>query len=288
MAKERILITGKGSYVGTSLVEWLKQWPDQYEVTEISVRGEAWKKIDFSKYDSVLHVAGIAHVSTNPKMENEYYKVNRDLTIDVAKHAKAQGVKHFLFMSSIIIYGDGNKHKRVIDKNTTPLPSNFYGISKLQAEEGLLTLKSKDFKIAIIRPPMIYGKNSKGNYQKLASAAKNLPVFPDFQNERSMLHIDNLSELLRLLIKDKAEGIYFPQNREYVNTSKMVKLISEYHGKKVLMTRVFNFVLKRVIEKNSVVNKVFGNLTYDKSISMYHENYQVRNFKESIEVTENS
>ena len=286
MSKKRILITGNGSYVGTNLIEWLSQWPDQYEVEEISVRGEVWKRKDFSKFDSVLHVAGIAHVSTDPKMEEKYYKVNRDLTIEVADYARKNGVKQFIFMSSIIVYGDSNSDKSVIDIKTIPKPSNFYGNSKLQAEEGLKLFEDKGFKIAVIRPPMIYGKNSKGNYPKLAKAAKVLPIFPDFDNQRSMLHIDNLSEFLRLMIENEESGLFFPQNREYVKTSEMVKAIARVHGKKIRLIKAFNIILKPMIRKVVIVNKVFGNLIYDNKISAYKENYQIRDLKTSIEVTE--
>ncbi|MDN3439760.1 NAD-dependent epimerase/dehydratase family protein [Planococcus sp. APC 3900] len=283
MSKKRILITGNGSYVGTNLIEWLSQWPNQYEIEEISVRGEEWKRSDFSKFDSVLHVAGIAHISTDPKMEEKYYKVNRDLTIEVAEFAKSWGVKQFIFMSSIIVYGDSSSDKRVIDRSTMPKPSNFYGNSKLQAEEGIKLLESENFKVAVIRPPMIYGKNSKGNYPKLVKLAQVLPVFPDFDNERSMLHIDNLSEFLRLIIENEEHGLFFPQNKKYIKTSEMVRVIAKASGKKILLIKIFNPFLKLMVGKINVVNKVFGNLIYDMSISEYKEVYQIRNLKESVE-----
>ena len=283
MSKKSILITGSGSYVGTNLIEWLNQQPGKYEIEELSVRGEEWKKRDFSKFDSVFHVAGIAHVSTDPKMEEQYYKVNRDLTIEVAEHAKSNGVKQFIFMSSIIVYGDSSSDKRVIDWSTMPKPSNFYGNSKLQAEEGIKLLEGENFKVAIIRPPMIYGKNSKGNYPKLVKAAKILPVFPDFDNERSMLHIDNLSEFLRLIVENEENGLFFPQNKKYVKTSEMVRVISKASGKKILLIKIFNPFVKLLVGKVNFVNKVFGNLIYDMSISEYKEVYQIRNLKESVE-----
>lgn len=282
MSKKRILITGSGSYVGTNLIAWLSQWPEQYEIEEISVRGDEWKKKDFSKFDSVLHVAGIAHVSTDPKMEQQYYEVNRNLTIEVGNYTKAKGVKQFIFMSSIIVYGDSSKEKKVIDRNTIPKPSNFYGNSKLEAEEGLKFLDSKDFKVAVIRPPMIYGKNSKGNYPKLSKVAKVLPFFPSYDNERSMLHIDNLSEFLRLIIVNEESGLFFPQNREYVKTSELVKNIAQAHGKDIKLVKGFNFIIKIMIRKLSIVNKLFGNLIYDQRISRYKEEYQIRDLKESV------
>ena len=286
MSKKRILITGSGSYVGTNLIKWLSQWPNKFEIEAISVRGEEWKKKDFSKYDSVLHVAGIAHVSTDPKMEEQYYKVNRDLTIEVAEYAKSNGVRQFIFMSSIIVYGESGSDKRIIDRNTFPMPSNFYGNSKLQAEEGINLLEGDDFKVVVVRPPMIYGKNSKGNYPKLAKVARVVPVFPDFDNQRSMLHIDNLSEFLRLMVENEECGLFFPQNKEYVKTSEMVRYIAEVHGKKMVLTKIFNAPLKLLALKIGLINKVFGHLVYEQSMSNYKAKYMIRDFKESIKVTE--
>lgn len=283
---KRILITGENSYIGTSVEKWLKQYPDQYSVDTISVRGDSWKKKDFSRYDVVFHVAGIAHVSADPKKKDLYYKVNRDLTIEVAKKAKSSGVKQFIFMSSIIVYGDSTREKKVIDRNTVPKPTNFYGDSKLQAEKGIIPLEDENFKVVIIRPPMIYGKGSKGNYPKLAKAAKVLPVFPDVENQRSMLHIDNLSEFIKLIIDNEERGVFFPQNKEYVKTSEMVKLIAKVHGKNIILTDKFNWLLKLLSHYFKIIDKVFGNLVYDHKLSNYKFEYRIRSFEESIRKTE--
>jgi UDP-glucose 4-epimerase len=283
---KRVLITGKNSYIGTSLKNWLMREHDKYKIDTVDMKDGSWKEKDFSSYDVVFHVAGIAHVSSDPKMEDLYYKVNRDLTIEAAKKAKAEGVKQFIFMSSIIVYGDSSSSKRVIDRNTVPTPSNFYGNSKLQAEKGIKHLESDDFKIVVVRPPMIYGKGSKGNYPRLANMAKIIPVFPDIDNERSMFHIDNLCEFIKVMIDNEETGLYFPQNKEYVKTSELVKTIADVHGKKIWMTRVFNPVL-RLMFGIGIVNKVFGNLVYEKSMSDYDKvNYRIRDFRESIELTE--
>lgn len=283
---KKILVTGTNSYIGNSLSSWLARYPDDYCIDTISLRGGFWKTKTFSDYDVVFHVAGIAHVSSDPNMEEEYYKVNRDLTIETAEKAKRDGVKQFIFMSSIIVYGDSSSEASVIDRNTEPNPSNFYGDSKLQAEKGILPLDDDNFKVAVIRPPMIYGKNSKGNYPKLSKAAQKLPFFPDVDNQRSMLHIDNLCEFIRLIIIYKENGCFFPQNSEYVKTSEMVKLIAEKHGKKIRLTKFFNPILKVMNKRVETIDKVFGNLTYEKGLSQYKENYWVRNFEETIELTE--
>ncbi len=282
---KNVLITGKNSYIGTSLENWLMREPDIYGVVTVDMKDESWKEKDFSEYDVVFHVAGIAHVSSDPKREDLYYKVNRDLTIETAEKAKAEGVKQFIFMSSIIVYGDSCSEKKIIDRETVPKPSNFYGDSKLQAEEGIKFLESDNFKIAILRPPMIYGKGSKGNYPRLANLAKKTSVFPDIDNERSMLHIDNLCEFIKVMIDHEETGLFFPQNKEYVKTSELVRLIGEAHGKKIWMIKVLNPIF-RLMFGIGIVNKVFGNLVYEKSMSEYKEDYRFRDFRESIELTE--
>lgn len=284
----KILITGANSYIGTSFEKWMKQYGDENIIDTVDTIDEKWKSCDFSKYDVVFHVAGIAHVSADPKLEELYYKVNRDLTIDIAKVAKKNKVKQFVFMSSIIVYGDSStiNHKRIINKDTIPQPSNFYGNSKLQAEKGILPLDDENFNVVVIRPPMIFGKGSKGNYPKLAAMAKRLPIFPNVDNERSMLHIDNLCEFIYLMVKNEESGIFYPQNKEYVSTSQLVKLIGEVHGNKVRLIKIFNPVLKIMGGFVGQVNKAFGNLVYEKDMSEYKEEYRVKSLEESIKVTE--
>jgi len=283
---KKILITGKNSYIGTSFENWLGKEPSKYKVDTVDMIDGSWKEKDFSGYDVVFHVAGIAHVSSDPRKEELYYKVNKDLAIETAKKAKDEGVKQFIFMSSIIVYGDSSSSKRFIDRNTVPTPSSFYGKSKLQAEEGIKHLVSEGFKIVILRPPMIYGKNSKGNYPRLANLAKKTPIFPDISNERSMLHIDNLCEFIKVMIEQEETGVFFPQNAEYMKTSELVKAIAEVHGRKIRMTGFFNPVI-RLIFGIGAVSKVFGNLVYEKSMSDYDKaNYRIRDFKKSIELTE--
>src|SRR5690625_2280212 len=283
---KKVLITGKNSYVGNNLERWLNQYPEKYMVDKISLRNESWKEHDFSIYDVVVHVAGIAHVSTDPEMEDLYYKVNRDLTIEVARKSKSEGVKQFIFLSSIIVYGDHPSEDGIIDEHTVPKPSNFYGRSKLEAEEGIKSLETKVFKIVIIRPPMIYGKNSKGNYPKLATFARKSPIFPDFENKRSMIHIDNLCEFMRLMIDHEESGLFFPQNREYVQTSEMVRLIAEVHEKKIRLVKWFNPLIKLLRNRIGILNKVFGDLYFDKSMSTYKENYCYHSLTESIKESE--
>jgi len=285
---KRVLITGANSYIGTSLEKWLAQWPDQYQVETVDMIGNSWREKDFSCFDTVFHVAGIAHVSSDPKLKDLYFRVNRDLTVEAAKKAKLDGVKQFIFMSSIIIYGgsDSLYEKKIITRNSIPMPADFYGQSKLEAEQAILCLQDNNYRIAILRPPMVYGKDSKGNYQRLAKFAIRFSIFPNIDNERSMLYIDNLCEFVRLLIDSSLGGIYFPQNSEYVKTSKMVQLIACANGRHIRLVKIFNPILKFASRWLDIINKVFGSQVYDLQISNDFHNYRILNFEESIIATE--
>lgn len=282
---KKILITGKNSYIGTSFEKWLSKEPNQYQIDTIDMKDGSWKEHDFSPYDVVFHVAGIAHVSADPKLKDLYYQVNTDLAIETAKKSKEEGVKQFIFMSSIIVYGDSNRKQTIITRETKANPSNFYGDSKLQAELGISPLADDKFKVVILRPPMIYGKDSKGNYPRLSKFAQKSPIFPDFKNKRSMLHIDNLTEFLKQVIDHEATGLFFPQNKEYVCTSELVKTIAEVHGNKIILTKVFNPFIKLLFNV-LVINKMFGDLVYDKGISNYNFIYNEQEFISTVKKTE--
>lgn len=285
---KKILITGKTSYVGNQLGAWLNKESGTYEITKESVRDDKWKEIDFSVFDVIVHVAGIAHQDTKADQEDLYYKINTNLTIELATKAKVEGVKQFIFVSSMIVYGTGSKigEKKIITSETMPEPDNFYGNSKLLAEKGILPLQTKNFNIVILRPPMIYGKGSKGNYPLLAKFAKVSPVFPNIENQRSMVHVDNLTEFIRLMIDNEEKGTYFPQNKEHVKTAEMVRIIAKTNGKRIKPVKIFNPILTGIGKNSIIINKVFGSYIYDLKLSEYKEKYNIRNFEESIRVTE--
>lgn len=288
---KKVLITGAGSYIGTSVENYLNQWPGRYQVDTVDMVDGSWREKDFSGYDTVYHVAGIAHADTGHVSDERkafYYEINTDLTIETAKKAKADGVKQFVFMSSAIVYGASASigKKKVITEGTPVDPENFYGDSKVQAENGILPLQDEHFNVVILRPPMIYGKGSKGNYPVLAKFAQKLPVFPYVKNERSMLYIENLCEFVRLMIENNEKGIFHPQNGEYSDTEELVKMIAAAHGKKVAIVHGFGWSLKLMSHVTGLVNKAFGSLSYDMAISEYKENYRVCGLKESIERTE--
>lgn len=299
-AKKKILITGAGSYIGESFKEYAaEKYSNNFSIKDVDMLDGAWRDMDFSEFDIVYHVAGIAHAdvgNVDESTKEKYYAVNTDLAVEVCKKAKAEGVKEFIFMSSMIIYGDSAPYgkNKIIDENTVPCAANFYGDSKLQADVAVRELASDEFKVIVLRPPMIYGKGSKGNYPTLAKFAKKLPVFPDVNNQRSMLHIDNLCEFLCQIMLVEVEQnatVLIPQNSEWTKTSEMVKEIATACNNKIrtLSTLSPSVVIggKLPGKIGELVNKAFGNCCYSQKISIYSGiNYQTISLHDSIIKTE--
>lgn len=280
---KRILITGAGSYIGSSFESWVSQWPDKYQVDTIDMRGNEWKDKSFSTYDVIYHIAAIVHVKENDT--EKYFSVNRDLAVEVAKKAKAEGVKQFIFLSTMGVYGIATGF---IDEKTKPNSKTPYAQSKLEAEKILGELAENTFKVATLRPPIVYGKGCRGNYPRLAGIALKLPIFPKVKNERSMIFIDNLSEFVRLAIDKELSGLFFPQNKEYVNTTELVQLIAKAHGKELKVIRVLNPFVSLGIKMSETFGKVFGSFVYDKKMKgdSEHLEYETCSFIDSIERTE--
>ena len=280
---KKILITGANSYIGTSFEKYIyENYRDGYQIDTLDMIDPNWKEYDFSGYDSIFH----GNVST--ETEKLYYQVNCDLAYETALKAKKSKVKQFIYMSSIIVYGESAPYgkTKIITKDTKPEPANFYGDSKLQAEIKLSPLQDDSFNLVIIRPPMIYGKGSKGNYPMLSKLAKKLPVFPKINNQRSVLYVENLCEFVRLVISNNDQGIYYPQNSEYASTTVIVKTINP----EIRISGILNpgvFISSKIPGKISgLCNKAFGNLVYEKSMSQYSENYCRFDLRKSIEKTE--
>lgn len=270
---KRILITGANSYIGTSVEKYLSQWPEEYHVDTIDMVDGSWRTKSFEGYDSVFHVAGIAHINTK-KLDREaqerYWAVNAELPVEVAEKAKTEGVRQFVFLSSMSVYGEigSLRHPVVVTNKTKPNPKDIYGESKLAAEDSLRKLRVANFAVAIMRPPMIYGPDCKGNYRLLIEGVRRMPLFPEVWNQRSMLSIDTLNSAVRFLVDTGESGLFFPQDAKYVCTSQMARDIASKIGKKVHFTRALNPLLRLLSGKIRLVDKVFGNLTYAEDTRM--------------------
>ena len=288
---KKILITGAGSFVGTAVQKHLESFDDRYEVQAVGTKNGDWKNMDFSTFDTVYHVAGLAHSdvgNVTEEVKAKYYTINTDLAVDVAKKAKAEGVGQYIFMSCAIVYEDSAPIgvKKIITRETDYNPANFYGDSKVQAEKGLIPLSDDQFHVVILRCPMIYGKGGEGNFPVLEKMAIKMPMFPKIENARSMLYVGNLAEFVRRMIENEESGVFWPSNKEWSNTSELIKLIAECHGKKVVLIPGFGWVLKGLSHITGYVNKAFGYLAYEEHLGDYKNEYRLYTLAQSIKETE--
>lgn len=284
---KRILITGAGSYLGKSLADYLGQWPEEFQVEAISVRDDSWKNVDFHGFDAIYHTAALVHMAQNkqdPAQAEAYDRVNTRLPLAIAEKAKSQGVGQFVFLSTAAIYGCAAPFGKTvtITADTPAHPVDNYGISKWKAEQYLRALADDSFRVAVLRPPMIYGKGCKGNYCALEAMARKLPFFPAVSNQRSMLYVGNLNELVRLLLQSGEGGIFWPQNREYVNTSQLVSRIAQARGRHLALIPGFGWALSLLRHMTPAVDKAFGSLCYDHALSQYSQDYCLWDFPASV------
>lgn len=279
---KKIIITGANSYIGTSFEKWCSQFPNQYLIKIIDMTEESWKEESFQGFNAVFHVAGLVHIKERKGNADLYYKINHDLTLEAAKKAKQEGIKHFIFLSTMSVYGI---NKGYITWDTPANPTTNYGKSKLLGENSIKEYSDENFIVSILRLPMVFGYNCKGNYQRLSEFLYRLPIFPEVMNERSMIYIDNLSEYVRLLIDEPMEGTFYPQNQEYVCTTELVKLIARERNMKIKTTKLFNPLIK--VLKISYIEKMFGSLVYEKQMSdNFSYNYCITNLEDAIKAIE--
>lgn len=258
---KKILVTGANSYIGTSFAKYMSQWPEKFQVDTQDMLDPAWRESDFSGYDAVFHVAGIAHQKETVENAPLYYQVNRDLAAETARKAKADGVGQFVFLSTMAVYG---LEEGAISRQTPTNPKSHYGKAKLEAEKLMEPLQTDAFRVCILRPPMVYGEGCKGNYNALVKFAEKMPVFPDYRNQRSMIHIQTLCETVKELIERQAQGLFLPQDAQYVCTCQMVAQIAQNRGKKIKLTKLLNPAVVLAKKCTGMGKKAFGDLYYEK------------------------
>lgn len=286
----RVVITGANSYIGNRLQSYIRSVDDNIEINQLDVVGAEWRTFDFSKYDTVVHVAAIVHRKDIASWDI-YKQVNIDLTVEIAEKAKSQGVKHFIFLSSMAVYGIEKsllKNSSVITHQTEMNPISMYGKSKYIAEQKLSEIEDENFIISIIRPPNVYGPGCKGGYiSTYVSIVSKIPVIPEafISVKQSVLYIDNLSRFIYLVIVEQKAGVYTPQDDESITAVKLMEYISEALGRKKKTSR-FLGLFANLLFFLPIVKKGFGGVSYDRHIS--HQNdldYLVVPCKEGIKRT---
>ena len=280
----KILVIGKSGFVSTSFQRYMKKYPEII-VDVISARSNQWKEYSFVGYDAIYNTTGLAHDDARMGSDEQFMALNCELPKSLAEKAKDEGVKTFINMSSMIVYGDMSElgSKERITSETVPKPAGIYGESKLAGEAAINELACEQFHVAIIRSQLIYSEDAVDNFLKLSKFAKKGFIFPKIENARSMIYSDNLCELVKLIAENNGNGVYYPQQEEYICTSKLVKDIASIAGHKMVLIKLFNPILYLLSKKIIFIRKVFGSLAYDMQTSnCFGGKYRVVSYEESI------
>lgn len=265
---KKILIVGANSYIGNEFEKHIMnkcschdemQTKEQVIIEKVHASNGDWKYVNYEQYDVVIILAAIVHQKEKNGMEELYRQVNYNMPIDIATKAKSAGVKQLIFMSTAAVYGSAVTH---ITKDTEPNPDTLYGKSKLEAEYKLREMETEDFRVAIIRPPMVYGEGCKGNYTRLVKLATYNPIYPKIHNKRSMIHIENLCDYMEDIIQNSRGGLFLPQDEIYVDTIMMIKRIREAQGKRTIIIPGTAWLVKLAMKHVGVVRKMFGDWYY--------------------------
>lgn len=260
---KRILITGANSFIGINYRKYSKI----SRITEISLLEKKPEEVDFTDVDVVLHLAAIVH-QTKKTSEEEYFRVNRDLCIKVAEEAKKGGVKQFVFLSTLKVYGKSSNEIR--NEDSECIPEDAYGKSKFAAEQGLRKLEDQNFTISVIRTPIVYGEGVKTNMISLIKLIDILPILPfaNVQNKRNFTYTQNLAGFIDKIIEVRASGIFIAMDERSLSTTELVESISAYLRKRIYLFRLPLFVvwLCRLFFPR-YLNKLYGSMEFDNSKS---------------------
>lgn len=261
MIEKSVLIVGTNSFVGNNI----KKTINDLNFIEVSLFEKQPDEINFNGVDSVIHLAALVHQMKGAP-ENEYYKINRDLAFEVAKKAKESGAKQFVFMSTVKVYGEQTQLQQSFNENSECVPIDPYGKSKLEAENLLKSIEDKNFKVAIIRSPLVYGAGVKANMYNLIKLIDRFPVLPlgGIKNSRSMVYIGNLVSLISTIIKKNESGIFIAGDREPISTTNLARFMAKgLKKKRFFFTFPTWVILVLKIIKPDFVIRIFGSLVVD-------------------------
>lgn len=275
---KKILIYGKGSYIGEHYREGLEARGHQVDMVDSLTLKPG--EFAVSGYDVVINVVGIAHIKITPDMESLFYKINTDYAVDLCRLAKEAGVKQYIYMSSMNVYGDTSECIKSRDQEN---PKNFYGKSKLLADQRIHEMEDASFKVVSIRPPVVYGKGCKGNFTLLEKVASVAFVFPKYKNIRSMIFIEHLTNFLCQMVENEENGYFHPQNKSHISTTEAVVAIRKAKGKKTLLIPCMGWLIRIMMRFVTKAERAFADDYYDLDFSEYNNNtYCILDFEDTI------
>lgn len=281
-----VIITGQNGYIANQTKKELEA--AGYSVQMLSLRTEAWKQVDFSDVDTVVHCAALVHKSEKEHSLKEYRAVNTELTAALAEKAKAEGVSQFVFFSTIAVYGTGSSCVREIriTSDLPCVPKRKYAITKYEAEQLLRKMEDPGFRVAILRPPFIYGKGCPGNYASLRNLVLKIGLIPRLNSKYSMIYIETLCGLVRQIVETGCGGLFLPQDLPVHSTWELAREIARCHNRRVICTRIFNPLIRLASLVASPLQKAFGSEYYEESLSDIALDYPRFSLAEAVQRTE--
>ncbi len=258
-----ILLTGAQGFVGSY---FYTVYQKKYNIQKFSFLTDDFGVLDTRGVDVVFHLSALVHQMAGASAE-EYEKVNVTQTLELAKKAKDAGVKQFIFMSTVKVYGEETDD--VYTENSECRPEDEYGKSKLKAERELLKLESEDFIVSIIRTPIVYGYGVKANIKNLVHLVKKVPVLPfgKIKNRRSMVYVGNLCHLVDVVIEQEKSGVFLASDDEPLSTTRLIELIAKELNKKVYLIKIPFFEALLKLLKPLFHKRLYGSLEVDNALT---------------------
>lgn len=266
----KILITGASGFIGTYFIN---KYRYKYEIQNFSFLNDNINNLSCNNVEIVFHLSALVHQMDGASLV-EYEKVNVLQSISLAKKAKESGVKQFTFMSTVKVYGEETTN--IYTENSICKPEDDYGKSKLKAEDELKKLEDDNFKVSIIRTPIVYGYGVKANIKNLVNLVKKTPFLPlgSIENKRSMVYIGNLCSLVSEIIDQNQSGVFLASDDKPVSTTKLIKQISKDLNKKIFLFKLPFFESLLKIFKPSFYKRLYGSLEIDNTITKEKLNFK--------------
>ena len=263
MEKKTLMITGASGFIGSNFI---KKYGDIYNIVPVCLIENKPEDLDYTGVDTILHLAALVHQMKGAP-EEKYYEVNTELTRRLAVSAKKQGVKHFVFYSTVAVWGTHGyfEHDKVITLDTPLNPITPYAKSKYKAEELLDELKDKSFKISVLRPPMVYGNNCPGNMRRLEKLVDILPILPfgNDENRRTIVHVNKLLEETNTIIEYQKEGIFIPRDEKDVSIKEILEYIFKEKNKRRILIKLPKVAIKLLYKiKPRIIESLYGSLVF--------------------------
>ncbi|MBT5491608.1 NAD-dependent epimerase/dehydratase family protein [bacterium] len=260
---QNILLTGSNGFVGSYFKD---NYKNKYNINTFSFLNDDFQNLDLQNINNIIHLSALVHQMGGAR-EEEYEKINVTQTINLAEKAKTSGVKHFIFMSTVKVYVE--ESDIAYNENSDCNPQDDYGKSKLKAEIELQKLEDDNFKVSIIRTPIVYGYGVKANIKNLINLVKKVPVLPfgKIRNRRSMVYNGNLCHLIDEIIIQEKAGIFLACDDEPLSTTSLCEIIAVNLDKKVYLLKIpfFKELLKLI--KPSFQKRLYESLEVDNSIT---------------------